>query len=210
MRDAGDACLAHGGERRGERGVVWSRVIRPRNAGESESAFLRGAAGVGGRGLARPKLWASAAGASRLHPSPRRCWWGGGHAADCPSPRAPPHVGRRGSPRPLRFSRAWGQAGACLPREAGAAVRVAQRSRRRRPDGAVPAGSVPATEPRLGCCERALPPASPFGDRVTPGRAVPPAPAHVQCLPSPASDRYRATRVSASAPPPRPLRCCSP
>lgn len=61
MRDAGDACLAHGGERRGERRVVWSRVIRPRNAGESESASLRGAARVGGRALARPKLWASAA-----------------------------------------------------------------------------------------------------------------------------------------------------
>lgn len=143
MRDAGGACLAHGGERRGERGVVRSRVSRPRSAGESEGASLRGAARVGEPALARPKLWASAAGESRLHPSPRLLPKAGGVRVTTRtvlSPRAPPHVGRRGSPRPLRFSPRVGPGRRVSSSGNRAAVWVAQRPRR--PDSAVQARSV--------------------------------------------------------------------
>lgn len=117
--------------------------------------------------------------------------------------------------------RARGRASAFLPRDPRAAVRVVQRPRRRRPDSAVRALSGAGGRAPLRL--RALPPASPFGGRVTPRRAAPPAPARERCRaggslgsrfwalfpPSLASARCRRRGSPRPAPPPRSLRCCS-
>lgn len=221
MSDAAE-CLAgaRGRTPRGARGGglgVRRRVSPLRSAGPAGAHLCVGLPGPADA-LERGRSF----GRARFIPRPEAAPGAGGAVGTAwtvlAPPRAPAHVGRRPPPPPPAgcvSPRAGVQAGTFLPRDTRAAVRVAGAPAAVGLTALSGRRAVLATEPRSGCCcERALPPAPRFGGRVTPRRAVPPAPAHVQVPqrwlvrhpparallpPSLASSRSRETRVSASS-----------
>lgn len=118
-------------------------------------------------------------------PCPEATPGAGGDVGTTPTVLAPLGTTPRGSarrpPTGCVSPRSWGHAGSALRRETRAAVWVAQRPQRHRPESAVRALSGAGHRAPLRLLRESVAPGFPSGSRVTPRRVVPPARGHVQC-----------------------------